>query len=55
MVEVIAMDEFRDWYLGLVDGEADQVTMAVERLAQLGIALPYPHSSEIKGSAVALR
>lgn len=55
MAEVIALHEFRDWYLGLSDAEADQVTVSVERLAQLGIALPYPHSSEIRGSASAIR
>ena len=55
MTEVLATDEFRDWYLGLSDTEADSVTISVERLEQLGVALPYPHSSEIRGSGHALR
>ena len=55
MNEVLATDEFRDWYLGLSDGEADSVTISVERLEQLGVALSYPHSSEIRGSVHALR
>ena len=49
------MDEFRDWYLGLSNAEADSVTISVERLEQLGVALPFPHSSEIRGSTYALR
>ena len=31
------------------------MTLSVERLEQMDIALPYPHSSEIRGSAHALR
>ena len=55
MTEVLATDEFRDWYRGLRDAEVDAVTVSVERLEQLGIALPYPHSSHIRQSAYALR
>lgn len=55
MVEVVATDEFRDWYLALPDGDIDAVTIAVERLQQMGVALGYPHSSEIRGSSIALR
>lgn len=55
MTEVLATDEFRDWYLGLSDAAADSVTIAVERLEQLGVALGYPHCSEIRGSVYALR
>ena len=39
----------------LADSDADAVTISVERLEQLGVALGYPHSSEIRGSAYALR
>ncbi len=55
MTEVLATDEFRDWYLSLSDREVDTVTVSVERLEQLGIALSYPHTSEIRGSVYALR
>ena len=55
MVEVLVTDEFRDWYLGLADAEADSVTVSVERLEQLDVVLAYPHSSKIQGSAHALR
>ncbi len=51
MVEVVATDEFRDWYLKLSDVEADAVTVSVERLELFGVALAYPHSSEVKGSS----
>ncbi len=55
MFQVLATDEFRDWYLGIAQSEADAVTVSVERLEQMGIALSYPHSSEIRGTAYALR
>ena len=42
-------------YRGLQDPEVDAVTISVERLEQLGVALPYPHSSEIRRSAYAMR
>ncbi len=54
-MEILATDECRDWYLALAETDADAVTISVERLEQLGVALPYPHSSEIRGSAYALR
>lgn len=55
MTEVLATEEFRDWYLGLPDADADAVTVSVERLEQMGVALPFPHSSDIRGAAFALR
>ncbi len=55
MTQVLATDEFRDWYLRLSSNEADSVTISVERLEQLGVALSYPHSSEIRGTAHAMR
>jgi hypothetical protein len=55
VVEVLATDEFRDWYLALPDSDADAVTVSVERLEQMGITLSHPHSSDIKGSAYPLR
>ena len=55
MIQVLATDEFRDWYLDLSAPEADSVTISVERLEQLGVALGHPHSSEIKGTSYAMR
>lgn len=54
-MKVLATDAFRDWYLALREPDADAVTVSVERLEQLGVALSYPHSSEIRGTAIALR
>ena len=55
MVEVITTDEFNDWYAGIGDSEADSVAVAVERLEQLGVTLPFPHSSAIEGTKFPLR
>jgi hypothetical protein len=55
MVEVLATDPFRDWYFELSDADADAVTLSVERLEQLGVALPFPYSSKVEGSRYALR
>jgi hypothetical protein len=53
--EVVATDEFRDWYQSLDDGDSRAVTRAVDRLELLGVALPFPYSSAIVGSRHALR
>jgi hypothetical protein len=55
MGEVVATDEFRDWYRALDDGDARAVARAVDRLEMLGVALPFPFSSAIAGSPHALR
>jgi hypothetical protein len=55
MGEVVATDEFRDWYRGLDDGDARAVTRGVDRLEMLGIRLPFPFSSAVVGSRYALR
>lgn len=55
MVEVIATDEFAEWYRSIADQQADAVAVAVERLEQLGLGLGFPYSSAIKGSTFALR
>lgn len=43
MVEVIVTDEFAGWYAELSDGH------------QMGVHLPFPHSSDLKGSRHPLR
>jgi hypothetical protein len=53
--EVVATDEFRDWYLSLNDGDGRAVGRAVDRLEMMGVSLPFPYSSAIAGSRCALR
>ncbi|HEY3452779.1 MAG TPA: type II toxin-antitoxin system RelE/ParE family toxin [Myxococcales bacterium] len=55
MVEVIATDEFADWYQDLKAADADAVTFSVEILREKGIALGSPHSSAVEGAKHALR
>lgn len=44
MVEVIATDEFADWYRDLDDSASEDVDVAVGLLENLGVALGYPRS-----------
>jgi hypothetical protein len=55
MLEVIATDEFTEWYGDLDDAVAEDVTEAVDLLGRMGTALGYPHSSAIKGAKAPLR
>lgn len=55
MVEVIATDEFAEWYRHLDDSASEDVDVAVGLLESLGIALGYPRSSAIEGASFALR
>ncbi len=55
MEKVAYTDEFAGWYGTLDEGEQDVVIRAVKRLEQLGVRLPFPYSSQIKGSKNALR
>lgn len=55
MAEVFHTDEFENWYLDLSGDDADAVAISVDRLEQMGVNLPYPHSSSIEGSRYALR
>ena len=52
MGEVVATDEFRDGYRGIEDGDARAVARGVDRLGMLGVALPFPFSSALAGSAI---
>lgn len=54
-VEVIGTDEFEGWFLALEDGFAKCVVRAVTQLEAQGVSLPYPLSSQIVGSKIALR
>ena len=49
-VEVEYTDIFEDWWDKLDAEEQESVAASVGVLATLGTALPFPHSSSIKGS-----
>jgi hypothetical protein len=53
--EVVATDEFREWYRGLDDADGRSVTRAVDRLEMFGTSLPFPYSSAIVGSRYPFR
>jgi hypothetical protein len=55
VVEVVVTDEFGDWYAELQDGHRESVIHSVGLLEQMGTQLPFPHSSDLKGSRYALR
>src|SRR5262245_37099084 len=55
MVEVITTDEFAEWYGKLDEADTKAVIRVVDLLAARGVSLPFPYSSEIKGSKYALR
>jgi hypothetical protein len=55
MVEVIVTDEFGGWYAELADGHQQSVIHSVGLLEQMGVHLPFPHSSELKGARYSLR
>lgn len=55
VTEVVGTDEFDAWFQALGREDALAVARAVDRLAQLGIRLGFPHSSAIKGAQHALR
>jgi len=55
MTEVIATDEFVDWYDSLPEGQQEDTRFVVALLEERGIRLGFPYSSEIKGTALAMR
>ncbi|OGQ85616.1 MAG: hypothetical protein A2289_01700 [Deltaproteobacteria bacterium RIFOXYA12_FULL_58_15] len=55
MIEIVVTETFGTWYGALVDDDADAVNRVVDLLAQLGVALGYPHSSAIRGVSFPLR
>ena len=54
-IDVVATDEFAEWYDDLDDRCRKSVRRAVDLLEQTGTALRHPHSSQIKGSRYPLR
>jgi len=55
MVEVMTTDEFAAWYGELDEDDTKAVIRVVDLLAARGVSLPFPYSSDIKGSHYALR
>jgi hypothetical protein len=43
-------DEFSDWWNGLTEDEQNSVAVGIRKLETLGLALGYPHSSQVRGS-----
>jgi hypothetical protein len=50
MVEVEGTEEFESWFLALTDRDAEAVARVIGLLEQKGVALGFPHTSEVKGS-----
>ncbi len=48
--EVEYTDEFGQWWRDLSENQQDTVAAKVELLMEYGPNLPYPHSSDIRGS-----
>ena len=55
MTEVVATDEFATWYQNLSEEHQASVARIVDLLEVRGVSLPFPYSSQIKGSSRALR
>lgn len=55
MADVIGSSDFDEWFQELDDGDADSVARVVDMLEFYGPTLPFPYSSAIKGSVIALR
>jgi hypothetical protein len=48
--DIEVADEFKEWWTSLTEDEQEPVALAVGKLEALGLALGYPHSSQVKGS-----
>ncbi len=55
MAAVIGSDEFDEWFQSLDESDTDAVARVVDLLEMQGPTLPFPYSSAIKGSRLALR
>jgi hypothetical protein len=55
VTEVVGSDEFSEWFDSLDDADTDAVARVVDMLEMQGPTLPFPYSSSIKGSRLALR
>jgi hypothetical protein len=55
MSEVVGSDEFIEWFRTLDEADTDAVARVVDMLEIQGPTLPFPYSSAIRGSKLALR
>jgi hypothetical protein len=55
MVDVIGTEPFCAWFAALNDDDAHAVARVVDMLEIRGVALPFPYSSAIQGSRIAMR
>src|SRR5215471_9387153 len=55
MVEIDFSPEFERWFLALNDSDTEAVARVVDLLEARGVALGYPYTSAIVGSAIAMR
>jgi hypothetical protein len=55
MVEVLGTGDFEVWFLDLSGADRQAVARVVGLIEEHGVALPFPYSSSIEGSRVALR
>jgi hypothetical protein len=53
--EVIALDDFSDWFMGLDDKDAEAVARLVDLLELRGVSLGRPYSGTITGSRHPMR
>ncbi len=54
-VEIEVTDEFKTWFLDLTLPRREAVARVVDMLEQFGIDLPFPYSSSISASKIAMR
>jgi hypothetical protein len=55
MAEIDFSPEFERWFLGLNDQDTEAAARVVDLLEARGVALGYPYTSAIVGSAIAMR
>ena len=55
MAEIDFSPEFERWFLALNDQDTEAVARVVDLLEARGVALGYPYTSAIVGSAIAMR
>jgi len=55
MAEVVGTDAFGEWFQALDEADTDAVARVIDMLEIQGPTLPFPYSSAIRGSNIALR
>jgi hypothetical protein len=55
MVEVVGTAGFEAWFMDLDGKDSEAVAKKIDLLGAVGVALPFPHQSALKGSAFRLR